>query len=218
MLEISGYILSTHTHADWVVTTPDGKDTTFKRDEGVCTGMPYINLCDHKEGLVMIETVQKSMGGNTPEHIKGDQLARAAQGRVGHPPGGVIKQMISDNIPENMPIGLDNIADALAIYGPPVSRLKGANTREKTHTRVGEGGKLEIPRDFYRLKKFVTLTTDVMFVSGIPFPGTFSRKIKMITAEYVPSRTAQQIANPLTKIVNTYVPRGFVIDLTLMDI
>ena len=103
------------------------------------------------------------MGGNTPEHIKGDQLARAAQGRVGHPPGVVLKQMVSDNMPKNMPIGLDNVADALAIYGPPVSRLKGANTREKTHTRVGEGGKLEIPRDFYQLNKFVTLTTGYIF-------------------------------------------------------
>ena len=48
--------------------------------------------------------------------------------------------MVSDNIPKNMTIGLDNVADAPAIYGPPVSRLKGAKTREKTHPRVGEGG------------------------------------------------------------------------------
>ena len=39
MLELSGYIVSTHTHADWVVTTSDGKYITFKRDKEVCTGM-----------------------------------------------------------------------------------------------------------------------------------------------------------------------------------
>ena len=72
-----------------------------------------------------------------------------------------------------MPNGIDNVADALAIYGPPIYRLKGAKTREKTHSQVGEWGELEIPRDFYRLSKFVTLTADVMFVSGIPFPVTF---------------------------------------------
>ena len=59
MMEESGYIVSTHTHTDWVVTTPDGKDITLKCDKGVCTGMTYINLCDRKEGLVMIETVRK---------------------------------------------------------------------------------------------------------------------------------------------------------------
>ena len=158
------------------------------------------------------------MGGHTPEQIKGAQLARLAQGHVGHPPYGVLKQMVSDNIPENMPIGLDNVADSLAIYGPHVSSLKGTKTREKTQPRVGEGGELEITRDFYRLNKFVTLTADVMFVSGIPFLVTFSRKIRMITAKYIPSRTAQQLANSLTKVVNTYARGGFVIYLALMDI
>ena len=41
-----------------------------------------------------------------------------------------------------MPIVLNNVADALAIYGPPVSRLKGVNTRDKTHLQFGEGGEL----------------------------------------------------------------------------
>ena len=67
MMEASGYIVLTHTHAYWVVTPPDVKDITLKRDNGVCTGMPYIDICDQKEGLVMIETVRKNMGGNTPE-------------------------------------------------------------------------------------------------------------------------------------------------------
>ena len=100
---------------------------------------------------------------------------------------------------------------------PPVSRLKGTKTREKTHPQVGEGGKLGIPQDFYLLNKFLTLTADIMFVSSIPFLVTFSRKIKMITSEYVLSRTAQKLANSLTKIVNTYARGGFVIYLALMD-
>ena len=54
VLEASGYIVSTHNHADWVVTTPEVKDITFKSYKGVCTGMPYIDLREQKEGLVMI--------------------------------------------------------------------------------------------------------------------------------------------------------------------
>ena len=97
MLEANGYNVSTHTRADWVMTTPEGKDITFKRDKGLCTGMPYIDLCDPKEVLVMIETVRKNIGGKTPEQIKGAQMARVAQGRVGHQPDGVLKKMVSDN-------------------------------------------------------------------------------------------------------------------------
>ena len=48
MMGESGYIVSTHTHAYWVVTTPEGKDIIFKRDKGVCTGMPYIDLREQK--------------------------------------------------------------------------------------------------------------------------------------------------------------------------
>ena len=125
--------------------------------------------------------------------------------------------MVSDNIPENMPIGLDNVAGALVIYCPPVSRLEGAKTREKIHPRVGEERKLTITRDFYRLKKFVTLTADVLFVSGIPFLFTFSIKIRMLTVEYVPSCTAKKLANYLSKIVITYARGGFIIDLALME-
>ena len=116
-----------------------------------------------------------------------------------------------------MPIGFDNVADTLAIHGTPVSILKGDKTREKPQPRVGEGGKLEIPQDFYRLNKFVTLTADVMFVSSIPFLVTFSRKIRIIAAKYIPSSTAQQLSNYLTKIFNTYACISFVIDFSLMD-
>ena len=62
-------------------------------------------------------------------------------------------------------MGLDNVADALAIYGPLISRFKVERTREKTHPRVGDKGKLGIPQNFYGLNKFVNLTVDVMFVS-----------------------------------------------------
>ena len=100
MPEASGYIVFTHTHIYWVLTTPEGKDITFKCDKGVCTGMPYIDLCNQKEGLIMIETVRKNMGGNTTEQVKGAQLDRVAQVRVGHPPDRLLKQMVSDNIPD----------------------------------------------------------------------------------------------------------------------
>ena len=100
-------------------------------------------------------------------------MARVAQVRVGHPPDGLLKQIVSDNIPKDIHVGIDNVADALAIYGTPVSRLKGVKTKDKPQPRVGEVGRVKIPRGFYRLNKFLTLTADVMVVSGIPFLVTF---------------------------------------------
>ena len=47
MLEGAECKVSTHTNRDWDVTTLQGEVIVFKRDIGVCKGMPYIDLCEH---------------------------------------------------------------------------------------------------------------------------------------------------------------------------
>ena len=42
VLEAAGYLVFTHNHGNWVVTSPKGKKIVFKRDTGVCNRMPYI--------------------------------------------------------------------------------------------------------------------------------------------------------------------------------
>lgn len=64
--------------------------------------------------------------------------------------------------------------------------LKGGTVRQKPDRVDPEYA--QIPRDFYRLHKFVTLSADVMFVNGLPFFITRSRDIKLISAEYIPDR------------------------------
>ena len=56
-----------------------------------------------------------------------------------------------------------------------------------------------------------------MFVGGLPFWVTSSRNIKMATAEFVPTRTARQLANYIMKLVKIYSRRGFAVNLSLMD-
>ena len=55
-----------------------------------------------------------------------------------------------------------------------------------------------------------------MFVSGVPFFVTYSRKIKFLTAEYLPRRTAKQLANALRKVICLYACGGFVVRHTMM--
>ena len=89
-------------------------------------------------------------------------------------------------------------------------------TRDTKILRVKEQG-VAIPRDLYRLHRMVTITADVMFVSGVPFLVTFSRKIKFRTAECVPKRTAKLLAKSLTKALMLYARGGFIVNLALMD-
>ena len=56
-----------------------------------------------------------------------------------------------------------------------------------------------------------------MFVAGVPFFVTYSRKIKFTTAEFLPRRTARQLANSLKKVLFLYARGGFVVRLCMMD-
>ena len=84
-------------------------------------------------------------------------------------------------------------------------------------TEKGKIGLVSIPREYYRLHKFVALTADVMFVAGIPFLVTYSRGIKFTTCEFIPSRTARQLANSLRKVTHLYARGGFIVNVCLMD-
>ena len=64
--------------------------------------------------------------------------------------------------------------------------------------------RVSIPKEFYPLNNFVTLAVDVMFVPGVPFFVTYSKKIKFLTVEYLPRRTAKQLANAPRKVVFLY--------------
>ena len=71
-------------------------------------------------------------------------------------------------------------ANATTIFGPNRNVLRGKAVRRRPE-RV-EADFIQIPRDYYVLHKFVTLTADLMFVSGIPFLVTLSRGIRLYTA------------------------------------
>ena len=112
----------------------------------MCVGMPYIDLRYYKQGLVLIETVRKNMGGFTREEIEGAKLSGQTQGRVGHPPDAVFKQLIGTKDLKNNPSSLDDVANRIAIFGSNVNRLKGAATRKIPHRVVG--GDVKSPETF----------------------------------------------------------------------
>jgi hypothetical protein len=61
------------------------------------------------------------------------------------------------------------------------------------------------------------MTADVMFVNGIAFLTTLSRKLWLVTVEQLPSCTATQLSNSLVKIVRLYACTGFIVRIIMMD-
>ena len=56
------------------------------------TAYSYIDLREHAEGLVMLETVEKNMEMFTKKEIERAQLARVVQRRCAHPTEEHLKQ------------------------------------------------------------------------------------------------------------------------------
>jgi hypothetical protein len=56
-----------------------------------------------------------------------------------------------------------------------------------------------------------------MFVNGLPFMVSISRKIKFTTVEYLLGRKKNHLVKSIRKIINLYRKRGFTVDTALMD-
>ncbi len=54
-----------------------------------------------------------------------------------------------------------------------------------------------VPCSLVETNKIITMAADVFFVDGTAFLLTMSQKIKFITAEHVPVRTAKSLAKHL---------------------
>ena len=76
---------------------------------------------------------------------------------------------------------------------------------------------MNIPEDFYKLHKFVTLTTDVMFSNGNAFMITPARKLEFATVEHIQSQTSEQIIKSLNKLIKLYGRGGLFIRMILKE-
>ena len=61
------------------------------------------------------------------------------------------------------------------------------------------------------------MTAAVMFVNGLPFFVTFSRDIKMLCIEVLPSWTVEQLCSTTRKITCVYQHGGHMVGTSLMD-
>jgi hypothetical protein len=139
-----------------------------------------------KNAFVFLQTVRQNMEGFTKHKVKGANLACKAQAILGHPSSKELSQVVSNNFGiNNCPINPIDISNADAIYGRDLGGIRGKTVRKKPERVHGET--LKIPKDFYKLHHFVTLTADIMYVNGVAFLTTLSRKISLRTMEHIQS-------------------------------
>ena len=185
------------------------------------TGFPYIDLNQDKTGVaaMLVQSIRQNFEGYTREEVEGAILARKMQGRGGHPSEAAFKREVSRMSPSSIfndsPITVKDITNARNIFGPSTACLKGKWVRGRPDPVRPEY--ITIPEQLISINKYVTLAVDVMFVSGLPFLVTLSRRIRYVTVQFVPRRTAGELANALRMVIGLYRRAGFVCQTALMD-
>ncbi len=93
----------------------------------------------------------------------------------------------------NCPVTVQDVNNAHHIYGCDLANIRGKTTRRKPeHVQIDS---VQIPWDFVKMHKYVTLAADIMFVNGLPFLVTSSRGISLVTIEFLPSRMAKRLVH-----------------------
>ena len=94
------------------------------------------------------------------------------------------------HIPENereQPVLDWNTSNVFHVFGPDLPGIKSKTVQRKTERVEAEDALVTrtITDDYHRFVS-VTLTADVMFVNGLPFLVTISRRIRLITVKHTP--------------------------------
>jgi hypothetical protein len=179
-----------------------------------CLGVVLLQAGELKKGV--LQTVRRNFEGWTKREVKEAKLARTLQSRVANMSDAKLKQMVSVNGLKNASIRPEHVTNASRIFGPNTAALEGKTVRRPSPRVIEEGG-VNIPDDFHRLHRFVTLVADVFFVDGVAFLMTLSRRIRLTTVEHIPARRASVLADSLKKIIRIYERGNYIVNLILMD-
>ena len=123
-LEKDGYSVDYNTKRDWVITIPSSKCLLFKLDTVIFTGMPYLDIRENHEALVLIQTVRENLGKFTERQVKRTITAHNIQARLAHPTDEPFKQMTSSKTLDNCSTNASDVTNTCSIFGPNQPGLK----------------------------------------------------------------------------------------------
>ncbi len=191
-------------------------------------GLHAINLRDNPDAALIlvndadlafqpppVRTVCCQYDGFSKKQVQDATTARRLMGMIGAPTKCEFQGLVRMNLLPECPIFSSDIVNANKIFGPDLANIRGKSTRckpEHVHADI-----VEIPQQILDLQKYVTLTTDVMFVNSVPFLVSSSRHINLTTIEHTPTRTVGKLGFLLHRIIKVYARADFTVRTILMD-
>ena len=84
---------------------------------------------------------------------------------------------------------MEDIRVAEKVFGKDIATLKGKSVRTRPIPKVSDI--VKVPKAIKREHRDVELCADVMYIQGLTFLTTISKRICYRTIEYIPDRTAK---------------------------
>ena len=133
-LEKEGFLLTYCTMTTWTIQCPDVTVLNLKRDTGLCDRFPYLDIKQHKDAVVMIQTVRQNYEGYSKRDSKEAILTGKAELKLENSSQKDFINMVSSKSGvKSIPINTHAITNALTIYGPYLPGARGKKTGNQPH-------------------------------------------------------------------------------------
>ena len=173
-----------------IVTKEDGSEKVFRVS---ANGLYYNDVnaatADNCHALVLVTTVDENKTSHTNDEVSRAELARELQKKLGHISTGTFIHIVNNILLPNCPVTKRDIMAAEDIFGPDLGILKGKTVRRSSRAVDDDIRYRPLPAMVHERYQEVTLCADVMYVNGIPFLVSISRKIKFGTIEVLDRQT-----------------------------
>ena len=118
-----------------------------------------------------------------------------------------IKWICQSNSIRNNTVIPEDADIAYNVWGNNVKDVEGKGTKKPT--KHVDDHKFKIPRELEKLKKSVLIVMYILFVNGIPFFLSLSRKIYFTGVSHLPGRSKKQIFRAFKELFIFYIRYGF---------
>ena len=117
--------------------------------------------------------------------------------------------MVRSHLIWNCPVTIEDVRIAEKVFGKDIATLKGKSVRTKPTTTVTDV--IDVPKALRREHRHVELCVDIMYIQGMTFLTTISKKICYRTIEFIPDRSVNSLCKALDTVFRIYNMNDYVI-------
>ena len=164
------------------------------------TGVP---TAPPKKKVQFAQTVEENKSFHTDREIARAKRARDLIHATGNPPVDLLKQALRQNLIADCPVTSNDLTLATKIFGPDVASIKGRSTRKRPHLQTDDT--IDVPPELYDAQRGVDLCVDVLFVNGIPFVSSVSKRIFYRAVQHLPNNyTTSHLEKAIRRVTKPY--------------